>query len=111
MPRHQWRLSAGRPVIEVDLTDAMTGGQLTRLLLADTGGGDMAAAFDVILHEDDCMRCVGRVSHRALLGGALSGQHLVYALRAQIPGIGFDDYVHAVAVSDTQTDFDGIACF
>lgn len=111
MPRSQWPLSGGRPVIEADLTDATTGDALTRLLLADTGGGDAAAGFELILHEDDCLRCAGRVSHRAALGGAYSGQYPVYSLRVRIPAIGFDAYVHAVGISDTRNDFDGIACF
>jgi hypothetical protein len=98
-------------VLEADLTDATTGDALTRLLLADTGAGDAAAGFELILHEDDCLRCAGRVSHRVALSGAYSGQHAVFSLRVRIPAIGFDEYVRAVGISDTSNDFDGIACF
>jgi hypothetical protein len=98
-------------VLEADLTDATTGDALARLLLADTGGGDASAGFELILHEDDCLRCGGRNSHHAALGGAYSGRLPVYSLRVRIPTIGFDKFVHAVAVSDIGADFDGIACF
>jgi hypothetical protein len=111
MPRQQWPLSGGRPVIELELIDATTGDALPRLLLADTGGGDAAAGFDLIMHQDDCDRCAKRVSHRVQLGGAYSGWYPVYLMRVQIPTIGFDDSIHAVGMADTTDDFDGIACF
>lgn len=111
MPRQQWALSGGRPVIEVELTDAIKGDALPRLLLADTGGGDAASGFDLILHEDDCQNCASHVSHQVQRGGAYSGVYLVYVLRVKIPAIGFDKNLHVASVSDTTNDFDGIACF
>jgi hypothetical protein len=111
MPRCQWSLSGGRPVVEVELLDSTTSEPLPRLVLADTGAGDAAAGFELILHEDDCLRCAAHAVHRVILGGAFSGHYPVYSLRVRIPAIGFDHYVLAVGVSDSGNDFDGIACF
>jgi len=111
MPRNQWVLSRGRPVIEVELTDATTGDFLPRLMLADTGAGDALAGFELILHEDDCQRSSDSPSHTASLGGAYSGIYLVYSVRIQIPAIGFDDNIPVVGVPDLDEDLDGIACF
>jgi len=111
MPSQFWRLSGGRPTIEVELTDATTDEPLARLLLADTGAGDALAGFELILHEDDCERCSDGASHSASLGGAYSGLFPVYYLRVQIPAIGFDHIVPVVGMADTSNDFDGIACF
>lgn len=111
MPRHQWPLSSGRPVIEIELLDSTTGESLPRLVLADTGGGDAAASFELILHDDDCQRCATYVSHGVVLGGAYSGRCPVYSIRVRIPTLGFDDAVYTVGIDDTSNDFDGIACF
>ena len=111
MPRSHWQLSAGRPVIEIELIDSKTDDALPRLLLADTGGGDLGASFELILHEDDCLQYARFISHMAVLGGAYSGRVPVYSIRVRIPAIGFDEAVHAVGISDMDSDFDGIACF
>jgi hypothetical protein len=111
MPRQQWPLSHGRPIIEIALTLAPNGQMVTRTLLADTGAGTDQAGFDLILDEQDCLFCGGRPFRPVALGGAYTGSFPVYLLRVQVPQLGFDRYLRAVGVPQTPTDLDGIACF
>jgi hypothetical protein len=97
--------------LEIELVDPASGDALPRLLLADTGGGDAAATFELILHEDDCQRCASYVLSGVTLTGAYSGHFAVYSIRVRIPTIGFDEQVEAAGIPDSSNSFDGIACF
>src|SRR5437868_14732726 len=59
MPRVQWPLLHGHPVIEVVLTLVQSGQQTTRTLLADTGAGRAYSPFELILKDSDCLLCGG----------------------------------------------------
>src|SRR5437867_3612736 len=111
MPFAQWPLARGRPVIEIVLTMAQGGGKRTRTLLADTGAGAMAAPFDLLLDETDCLMCDGTVTQMTTLGGAYTGTYPIYLIRVEMPGLQFDHEVLAVGVSTTPAGVDGIACF
>lgn len=111
MPRADWPLVQGRPVIQVILTLAQGGHKITRTLLADTGAGAMLAPFDLLLDETDCLLCDGTVTQTVTLGGAYTSSYPVYLLRVQIPALQFDHDVLAVGVPTTPPGLDGIACF
>lgn len=111
MPRQQWPLASGRPVVEVALTLAPGGQTVTRTLLADTGAGSNQAGFELILDEQDCLMCGGSPCPAVSLGGAYSGNFPVYLLRVEIPQLGFDQYLRAVGVPHTPAGLEGIACF
>lgn len=110
MPRVVWPLRDGMPMVEVELS-VPTGGSQTRSLLADTGAGQNASVFQLILSDADCQICGGNPGQNVSLGGAYSGSFPVYAVRLQIPGLIVDQYVAAVGVPSTPAGFDGIACF
>jgi hypothetical protein len=110
MPRVRWPLAADRPIVEVVL--ALASGQtLRRCLLADTGAGTAASAFDLILHEADCVNCGGLAGGTIVLGGAYQGSFPLYDVPIQIPAIGFDEDVRVVGVQASPPGCDGIACF
>jgi hypothetical protein len=111
MPRQQWALLRGRPIIEIALTVAPSGQIVTRTLLADTGAGTEHSGFEVILDEQDCLFCGGSPCQPVSLGGAYSGSFPVYLLRVQVLHLGFDGYLRAVGVPQAPVDLDGIACF
>lgn len=111
MPRQQWSLANGRPVIEIVLTLAPSGQMVTRSVLADTGAGASRVGFELILDEQDCVLCGGRPCQPVSLTGAFVGRFPVYLLRVQLQQIGFDHFVRAVGVPQTPTGLDGIACF
>jgi hypothetical protein len=69
MPRVQWPLQNGRPIVQVILTVAQGGKLLPRTLLADTGAGSRRAGFNLILLEHDCLLCGGRLLGAVGLGG------------------------------------------
>jgi hypothetical protein len=111
MPRAQWPLQSGRPVVPVVLTLAATGQPVWRILLADTGAGAAHVKFDLLLEERDCLACGGAPAQPITLGGAYAGSFPVYVLRVQIPAIGFDRVIRAVGASTVPPGLGGIACF
>ena len=90
MPRAQWALSQGRPIIEIELTLAQGGGKVTRKLLADSGAGSALAPFDLLLDENDCLLCDGTVTQSVTLGGAYTNTYPIYLIRVEIPSIKFN---------------------
>jgi hypothetical protein len=111
MPRQQWSLAKGRPVIEIVLTLAPSGQMVPRTVLADTGAGASRVGFELILDEQDCVLCGGRPCQGVSLTGAFLGRFPVYLLRVQLQQLGFDHFVRAVGVPRTPAGLDGIACF
>jgi hypothetical protein len=111
MPRAEWPLLHGRPVIQVLLTLVQGGQQVARQLLADTGAGTATAGFELLLDEQDCLLCGGIPLQGVVLGGAYSGSYPVYLVQVCIPLLGFDRAVPAVGVPAGPAGFDGIACF
>lgn len=111
MPRQQWSLASGRPVVEIVLTLAAGGQTVARMLLADTGAGSKLAGFELILDEQDCLMCGGSPCPAVSLGGAYLGVFPVYLLKVQIPQLAFDQHVRAVGVPNTPAGLEGIACF
>jgi hypothetical protein len=97
--------------VEIVLTQAAGGHPLNRQLVADTGPGTSQAGFELLLDEKDCLLCGGLPAHPVVLGGAYSGSFSVYVVRVQIPALGFDQPVRAVAVSACPAGFGGLACF
>jgi hypothetical protein len=67
--------------VQVDLTVALGGHALPRMLLADTGTGSQIAPFQLLLEEDDCLLCGGNPLQPIALGGAYTGSFPTYALR------------------------------
>lgn len=111
MPRAQWPLSHGRPVIEIQLTDA-AGQPITRRLLADTGAGAARGVFDLVLPESDCRRGGGGFAVRSVsLSGAYAGTYTAYLLRVHLPALGFHQGVVAIAAPSIVPGLDGIAAF
>jgi hypothetical protein len=80
-------------------------------LLADTGAGSLRSPFDILLDEDDCLLCDGRVSYTISLHGAYAGTYPVYVIAVEIPLLGLAGDFPAVGVSRTPVGFDGIAGF
>ncbi len=111
MPRAQWPLRRGRPVVAVVLTLAVTGRPFQRDLLADTGAGAAHVGFELLLDENDCLVCGGVPAPAVALGGAFVGSFPVYVVRVQIPTLGFDQNVRAVGVAQVPTGFGGVAGF
>jgi hypothetical protein len=111
MPRVEWPLLHGRPVVEVALALAQGGQQLTRKLLADTGAGELNAGFELLLDEYDCLLCGGIPVQSISLGGAYTGSYPVYLIGVRIPLFGFHQAVPTVGVPSPPAGFDGIACF
>jgi hypothetical protein len=111
MPRLQWPLVGGRPVVQVGLTVALTTRQLSRTLLADTGAGVAGAGIDLILRETDCQRCGGVDAGLVRLGRAYAGLFPAFTIRVRLPSLGFDKYLHAVGVPSGPRGLDGVACF
>jgi hypothetical protein len=97
--------------VQIVLTLVQSGQALPRNLLADTGAGSRRARIDLLLDEDDCLLCGTSLGHAITLGGAYSGSFPAYNIRAQIPALGFDQYLRAVAVPHAPGGFDGVACF
>ena len=111
MARAPWPLQHDRPAIEVTLTLALGGTQVSRWLLADSGAGNAKAAFEILLDETDCLLCGGKPTQIISLTGALAGPFPLYILRIRIPLLGFDDNVAAIGVPNLPMSLDGIACF
>ena len=111
MPRVQWPLRNGRPCVQVILTLSPTGQSLVRNLLADTGAGSLGVDLELIMDENDCLRCGGILYPPVRLGGAYVGSFPVYDLNVKLPGLGFTQFVRAVGVPSVPKGFDGIACF
>lgn len=111
MPRVFWPLLLDRPIVEVELPLTTGGPALVRRLIADTGAGTAQAGFELLLPEDDCLRCGGIPAHPVILGGAYTGAFPVYVVRIQIPPLSFDHHLRGAAVPASPAGFDGIACF
>jgi hypothetical protein len=111
MPRVQWPLHQDRPCIQVVLTQAPAGQALLRTLLADTGAGTRTARLELLLPESDCLLCGGSTGASVTLGGVYPGLFPIYALRVQLPALGFDQPLRAVGIPRPPRGFDGIACF
>jgi hypothetical protein len=84
---------------------------VTRILLADTGAGTNQASFEMLLDEQDCLRCGAKPAQTVGLGGAYVGSFPRYRLRVAIPQFNFDSRVFVVGVPRTPAGLDGIACF
>jgi len=82
MPRGQWKLVRGRPVLPILLVLAQ-GQRVTRNLLADTGAGAMRVGFELVLEESDCFSSGGIPAQSVVLGGAYSGSFPVYVVRVR----------------------------
>jgi hypothetical protein len=111
MPRICWPLLQERPRIQLVLTLAGGGPQVTRNLLADSGAGSLKAIFAIVLDEHDCVLCDGYPFSSVVLRGAYAGSYPTYLIRVQIPQLGFDQEVTAVGIPTPPSGFDGIACF
>ena len=111
MPRAQWSLKQGRPVIKVTLCLAQGGPKVTRTLLADTGAGTTHAPFELLLDEDDCLLCGTGVSYMVSLGGAYAGSYPVYLVHIEIASLGIASDFRAVGVPTPPQGLDGIAGF
>jgi hypothetical protein len=111
MPRIGWPLRQGRPPIEVVLRQVSAAKDITRTLLADTGGGSNQSAFELILNESDCLSCGGVKFGIVQLRGAFTGLLPVYTLRVQIPLLRFNKNTDVVGVPCVSTGLDGIAAF
>ena len=111
MPRAQWSLLHGRPIVEVMLRVVPGGQQLVRRLVADTGAGSQRSALELLLDEQDCLLCSARPLKAVMLGGAYVGSYPAYLLRVEVAAIGFDRVIPVVGVPSPPDGFDGIACF
>jgi hypothetical protein len=111
MPRAQWQLKKGRPVIEVVLTMALSGQKVVRTLLADTGAGNAHAHFELLLDENDCLLVGAWASNMLTLGGAYAGAYPVYLVPIEIPLLGFSGDLRTVGVPMPPKGLDGIAGF
>ena len=111
MTRQVWPLLRDRPSIQVTLPLAPGSQPVLRNLLADTGAGTARVGIDLVLDERDCLRGQGLFLHTVKLGGSYVGSYPLYALRVQIPALGFDREVSVVGVSRVPAGFDGLACF
>jgi hypothetical protein len=111
MPRAQWPLLSGRPVISVVLTETTSRQQRTRTLLADTGAGGTLAKFELLLDENDCLLCGARTSSTTSLLGAYHGTWPLYLIPVEIPLLNFNRNVAAVGLPITSPGVDGIAGF
>jgi hypothetical protein len=97
--------------VQVVLTLAASGQPVPQTLLADTGGGAAHVKFELLLKESVCLLCGGAPAPAVVLGRAYVGSFPVYVLRVQIPALGFDNYLRAVAVPTVPAGLDGVACF
>lgn len=111
MPRAVWPLVNGRPAIEVVLVHAHGGKCISRVLLADTGAGNILAPFDFIVHESDCVTCGAAASTSIKLDGSHAGTHPVYLIRAEIPALGFSHQLRVVGAQSVPFRREGIASF
>jgi len=111
MPRAMWRLLRARPQVSVLLIAAAKGQPVRRALLADTGAGSAAVGFDLLLLEQDCLAAGGMPIVSVALGGAYAGLFPSYAVRVQLPVLGFDEDVTVIGVNRLPVGFDGIATF
>jgi hypothetical protein len=103
MPRAQWSLLLGQPIIEVNLTMAQGGQAVTRQLLADTGAGTAQSGFEMLMDEQDCLLCGGNPTQPIVLGGAYSGTFPIYLVRVQIPTLAFDRFCPSSAYRSIRT--------
>src|SRR5207247_28401 len=98
MPRVLWPIVQGRPCVQIVLNLAPSGQPFPRTLLADTGAGSQTDPFQLILTEDDCLRCGGCPLRYGTVGGAYTGTFPIYELPVRIPALGFQQILRALAV-------------
>jgi hypothetical protein len=111
MPRALWPLHNYRPSVQVQLVPAGGGQPLARVLLADTGAGNLRSPFEFLLRDTDCLLCGGVPLGTVVLARAYRGPHPAYRIRVQIPALGFDQHLRVVGISSPPVGFDGTACF
>jgi hypothetical protein len=111
MPRANWPLLLGRPMIEVILKKTRGNLQTTLDLLADTGGGTDQARFELVLEEYACRTYATRAGYNIRLRGFFVGLFPVYLVQIQIPDLAFDHHVRAIGVPTVAPGFGGVACF
>lgn len=111
MPRAEWTLMEGRPVIRVSLRSPTSNQVLTRTLLADTGAGSEHSGFELMLTEEDCVQFGGIPSHPVQFDGVYSGTFPVYVVHILISLLDYDEYVRAVGLPAPPAGLDGIAGF
>jgi hypothetical protein len=97
--------------VQVSLTWAAGGRQVTRTLLADSGAGTARSGFDLLLRRTDGVSCGGILLHNVILGRAYAGPHPVYLLRVQTSGLGFNQALRVVGITSPPAGCDGTACF
>jgi hypothetical protein len=90
---------------------AASGQPFPRIVLADTGAGPRNGPFQLVLDESDCVMCGGKLLPPIVLGGAYTGFFPIYRLPVQLPALGFNQDLFAVAVPSAPAGFDGIASF
>lgn len=113
MPRACWQIQHGRPVIEVTFYPPGHGQEVSRVLLADTGGGTLYSAWDLILTEGDCQLLNHGDVSPITLSGAFAGTFSTFYVHAAIPALGTSHTLVAVAVPAGRFSLgiDGIAGF
>jgi hypothetical protein len=89
----------------------MTGLQLPRDLVADSGAGSLQSPFELILSERDCLSCGGHIIKTVRLGGAYSGSYPLYVVRVEVPLLGFKHNLQVVGVPSAPSGCHGLAGF
>jgi hypothetical protein len=87
------------------------GHDIVRRLVADTGAGTRQSVFQLVLLENDCLRCGGIPMGHVQLGGDYSGSFPPDLVEVRISQLNFDEPVPVVGVSFAPQGFDGIAGF
>jgi hypothetical protein len=100
-----------RPAVEISLLDPLSSQLQSRILLADSGAGSAVAPFELVLVEDDCLLFAVDDGELIRLHGAFSGEFRTYAIRIELPSLGFNKVVTAVGVEKAPSGFEGIAGF
>jgi hypothetical protein len=111
MPRAVWPLVAGRPALEIVVTQVQAGKKASRIVLADTGAGNVNVPFDILLHENDCLMFGASTSTSVVLGGSYTGTYPIYLVNVEIPILGFSHRLRAVGIRSVPSGLEGIACF
>jgi hypothetical protein len=64
-----------------------------------------------LLDENDCLVCGAALSQTVTLGGAHPCSFPVYAVRVEIPALGFNRYIRSVGVRRVPAGLGGLACY
>ena len=102
MPRACWQIQHGRPVIEMTFYPPGNGQGVSRVLLADTGGGTLYSAWDLVLTEEECQLFNVGDASLVTLGGAFAGTFFTYFVDAVIPAISVYDVPNAGMTASTK---------